>query len=463
MGLQGVAGSLTPADLATAIQRGAVTASQVEQHLANLEKQDWAEQRRRLFYYRPYPKQYAFHAEGARFRERLLLAGNQTGKTLSAAMEVAMHMTGEYPEWWVGRRFDHPVTAWTGSETNESSREIVQHQLLGCERADLDDEDMGTGAIPLESIVAIKKRQAGVTDVAESITVRHKGGGLSRCLLKSYDQGRTKWQGKPHVDIVWFDEEPSHEIYSEGVTRTSAVSDAVIMITFTPLKGTTSVVEAYLSPQPGDSPKSVTGMEIWDAVGGIWPEGTFWEGEEWAGHYTGDDAEKRIAAYPSHERETRARGVPMMGEGRVFPVDEDQIKVAPFEMPRHWARICAIDFGIDHPFAAVWVAHDRDADVVYVYDCFRMVGETPIYHAAAITKRSTWIPVVWPHDGLNKEKGTGVVLKDMYASAGLHKVLLHMSARYRDDKGGSQEIEPAVVDIYERILTERFRVFSNLS
>ena len=60
----------------------------------------------RLKYYKPYPKQRDFHAAGATARERLLMAGNQLGKTLAGGFEVAMHATGRYPDWWRGKRFD---------------------------------------------------------------------------------------------------------------------------------------------------------------------------------------------------------------------------------------------------------------------------------------------------------------------------------------------------------------------
>src|SRR5262245_66051047 len=60
----------------------------------------------RLAYYNPYPKQLEFHAAGAKSRERLLMAGNQIGKTLAGGFEAAMHATGRYPDWWKGRRFD---------------------------------------------------------------------------------------------------------------------------------------------------------------------------------------------------------------------------------------------------------------------------------------------------------------------------------------------------------------------
>ena len=61
--------------------------------------------------YHAYAKQAEFHAKGASFRERLLMAGNQLGKTWSAGFESAMHLTGRYPDWWQGRTFAKPVMA----------------------------------------------------------------------------------------------------------------------------------------------------------------------------------------------------------------------------------------------------------------------------------------------------------------------------------------------------------------
>jgi hypothetical protein len=75
------------------------------------------EQRRRkdrskaLQRYRPYPKQMEFHNAGKQYRERMLMAPNQSGKTTAAAAETAMHLTGIYPDWFKGKRYDRPV-AW---------------------------------------------------------------------------------------------------------------------------------------------------------------------------------------------------------------------------------------------------------------------------------------------------------------------------------------------------------------
>ena len=52
-----------------------------------------------LLFYTPYPKQQEFHDQGSVWRERLLMAANQVGKTFCGANECAYHLTGDYPEW----------------------------------------------------------------------------------------------------------------------------------------------------------------------------------------------------------------------------------------------------------------------------------------------------------------------------------------------------------------------------
>ena len=57
---------------------------------------------------------------------------------------------------------------------------------------------------------------------------------------------------------------------------------------------------------------------------------------------------------------------------RIFPVEESKIAVEHRDFPKHWARIGGMDFGWDHPFAAVELVHDRDTDTVYVARCHRL-------------------------------------------------------------------------------------------
>jgi hypothetical protein len=43
-----------------------------------------------------------------------------------------------------------------------------------------------------------------------------------------------------------------------------------------------------------------------------------------AEHYSAEDKKRIAAQYPDHERDTRTKGVPSMGSGRVFLVNEDK-------------------------------------------------------------------------------------------------------------------------------------------
>lgn len=85
-----------------------------------------------------------------------------------------------------------------------------------------------------------------------------------------------------------------------------------------------------------------------------------------AGHYSPQQRAAIVAAYPEHEREARAKGIPVLGSGRVFPVAEATIACEPFRLPRHWPRLGALDFGWDHPSAAIELAWDTEADIVHV-------------------------------------------------------------------------------------------------
>lgn len=394
----------------------------------------------KLDFYTPYDWQRDFHSAGKDNVERMLMAANRVGKTLSAGAEIAYHATGLYPDWWEGRRFDKPVLIWTGSPTNETSKDIVQNELLG----GLGD-GFGTGWIPKNLIVGTPTtRQAGVRGVVDNFKVQHVSGGTSNIVMKTYEQGWRKWQGTaPHV--VWLDEEPEdYMIYSEAQTRT-LTSSGVILVTFTPLLGVTDLVQHFLEGGPGIYLRSAT----WDD----------------APHLSDEDKNRLRTSYRAHELEARSMGIPMMGEGAVFPVPDAEIRVTSFELPDHFARIKGCDFGIDHPAAGVEIAWDRDSDVIYVVDCYKKAQESAPYHAAWFNKKNKFLPVAWPHDGLNREKSGGRTLADAYRSHGVN--MLSKSARYKKtpgekEKGGAQPVEPIVDEMLERMITGRFKVFSHL-
>lgn len=400
----------------------------------------------KLATYEPYKFQQEFHAAGRDNPERMLMAANRTGKTMSAAIEVTYHLTGLYPDWWKGKVFESPTLCWTGSTTNETSKDIVQKELIGGL-----GEDLGTGWVPKSLIVGKPTtRQAGVKNVVDSFKVRHVSGGLSECVLKTYEQGWQKWQGAA-PDVVWPDEEPDdYMIFSEAQTRI-LTSGGILLVTFTPLLGLTDLVQHF---QEGGK--------------GIFLLGATWED---APHLPKDERDRLAASYRAHERPARTKGIPMMGEGAVFPVPEEDIMFNlsdwPGGIPRYFARMKGCDFGMDHPAAGSEIAWDRDQDIIYVIDCYRKAQEKAPYHAAWFNKANRRIPVAWPHDGMNRETVGGDKLADTYRKHGAN--MMGKSARYRkspgqkEDKGGPQPVEPIVDEVLERMLTGRFKVASHLN
>jgi hypothetical protein len=86
--------------------------------------------RDRLANYKPYTKQKDFHHTGT-FRERLFMAGNQLGKTWAGAFEVAMHVTGIYPDWWGDVQYQTGVRVIAAGASSQQIREAIQDTLLG--------------------------------------------------------------------------------------------------------------------------------------------------------------------------------------------------------------------------------------------------------------------------------------------------------------------------------------------
>lgn len=176
-----------------------------------------------------------------------------------------------------------------------------------------------------------------------------------------------------------------------------------------------------------------------------------------AEHIAPEERQAIIDSYPPHEREARIKGLPAMGSGRIFPVAEEAITVQAFEVPDYWARIGGIDFGWDHPTAAVELAHDRDADVVYVTKAYRARERTPLEHATVLHQWGDWLPWAWPQDAYQRDKRTGGTLRDDYS-----RYRMRMLGTHATHPDGGNGVEPGVQDILTRMQSGRFKVFMHL-
>lgn len=395
-------------------------------------------QRLKLFnaihFYKPYEKQAEFHSKGLSFDQRCMGAGNQLGKTLCGAMEAAYHAIGIYPPDWDGQRFSFPTIGWVCGVTGEVIRDTTQKLLIGRIQ---DPNGLGTGSIPQTRIIE-PVRSHGIRDLLDHVKVKHVSGGYSLIFFKSYANGREKFQGET-IDWIWFDEEPPPDIYAEGLTRTNnGQKGQFAWLTFTPLKGMTEVVRQFY--EDPSQHQTLTMMTIHDVD-----------------HYTAEEKASIILSYPVHERDARAKGIPTLGSGRVFPVSEELITIEPIEIPNWWPRIKGLDFGWDHPTALICLAWDNENDVIYVYDAHKERQVSASVFASAINHRENWIPVSWPHDGLQHDKGSGTQLAQQYINEGVN--MLDERATWDD---GSNGVEAGNFEMLDRMRTGRLKVFSNL-
>ena len=389
--------------------------------------------------YVPYDYQKKCH--NATAQQRLLMAGNRIGKSFSGAMEMAYHLTGLYPEWWQGKKFPRPIRAWAGGASNETTRDICQKELVG--QPD-DPSARGTGSIPLK-LIGETVRKAGVPNAMNSLVIKHVSGGWSRLAFKAYEMGKEKWMGES-VDVVWLDEEPPSSIYTQALTRT-ADKGGIVYMTFTPENGMTETVAQFVNDLRDGQALIQAG---WDD----------------APHMTAEVRQQILAALPPHERKMREQGIPQLGSGLVFPIAESDMVCDPINIPEFWPRICGLDFGWDHPTAAAWAAWDRDSDIIYIYDTYAMSQEAVPIHASAIKGRGNWIPVIWPMDGRQADKGSGKSLTEQYRNEGVSMTREHFTnppQQGQKENTGGISVEAGVQEMYTRFMTNRLKIFNNQS
>ena len=392
----------------------------------------------RLDYFEPYPWQRDFYHAGPGNKQRMLMAANRVGKTASMAVEVAYHLTGEYPEWWEGIKFSRPTQIWCLGVSGEQLRDVLVKELLGQYQGD--GKFDGSGLIPQSKIFQVTPAM-GTPRLPRDVAVRHKAGNTSLVSFKSYTQGQHVLMGSSQ-DFIWIDEEPTDvTIYPQCLTRTATGNDGkggYVVLTFTPENGVTELVSQFMDNRvKGQHLSNVT----WDD----------------APHLDSDTKEQLLAAIPEYQRDMRSRGIPVLGEGMVFPIAEEAIRCDPFEIPPHYKKLAAIDFGITHPTCVAWTAYNPDNDTIYVYDVYKKDGEVPAVHASAIKGRGKTIPMIYPHDGDSTEKGSGRTLAEMYMENGVL-----MIGKFTNPDG-TNYVEPGLMELLERMRTGRLKVFGNLN
>lgn len=380
-----------------------------------------------------YPVSLEFFKRGTQHRIRAFIAGNRSGKSFTGATELAYHATGRYPDWWEGRRFKKAINSWVVCESGQLWRDSLQQLLLGA------PGDVGSGLIPKDSIIDTRS-MPGVPGAIGQIIVKHKSGGHSYIVVKTYEMGREQFQAAK-LDCILFDEEPPEEIFSEALTRTMGAGSepGMVMLLFTPLKGLSNVILKFL-------PNGII------PPGGVHPDNSqkwvcqlAWENVP---HLSEEDKAMMLAEYHPNERDARSKGIPALGSGRVYPLLEEAITVKPFQIPEYFNRAFGLDFGWNNT-ACIWGAQDPVTNIIYLYGEYKKGKLADYQHVYAIQQRGDWIPgAADPSGGGRRDDGRMKI--DYYRQLGLNLV------------PGYNSLAPGIGMIYTMLDSGALKVFSNL-
>ena len=159
----------------------------------------------KMYHATPYEWQKKFYKMGQTNKQRLLMAANRVGKTFSSCLELSFHLTGEYPDWWEGIKFKHPINAWALGVSGEQIRDVLQFELCGRLSKEGFSQGEAGGIIPLSLIGDVTRSMT--PKLAKDVKIKHVTGGFSQVSFKSYSQGQHALMGSS-VDFALSDEEP---------------------------------------------------------------------------------------------------------------------------------------------------------------------------------------------------------------------------------------------------------------
>lgn len=166
-----------------------------------------------------------------------------------------------------------------------------------------------------------------------------------------------------------------------------------------------------------------------------------------APHLTQKQKDDLWAAIPPHQRDARAKGIPQLGSGVIYPIAESDIVCEPFEIPVYFRKAYGLDVGWKRT-AAIWAAYDPDNDIAYLYaEHYRGEAE-PAVHAQAIKSKGEWIPGVIDPASRGRSQHDG---EQLYKA-------------YRDDLGlkitiADNAVEAGIFEVWQRLSSGRLKVF----
>lgn len=391
----------------------------------------------KLYFYKPYPYQLRFMKASAKYKQRMMRSGNQTGKSYGASYEFAQHITGQYQPYYEGDRIKGSGHLfWCIGVDLDSTARVMQRSLLGTSNIKLEDE-IGSGSIPRECIDIENMIKDG--EQVRQIRIKHVDGGWNTIQFFGAAQGQDRLMGAV-VKFVWLDEEPKHNsmsIYAQCKTRVITTRGHVMM-TATPEQGMTDLQRLFAEDE--------TGLLHVDSAS--WDE---------CPHLTEDDIKEMLAGLPAWQHDMRRKGLPVLGSGAVFPFLDADIMCEDLVPRDDWQVLAALDFSsVNDASVVVFCAHDPGNDVYYVYDMEYITNiamKNPQFMSKVILNSKTpLIPTISPHDGgiksvnpeakarIMKDEGVNILGEPFYNPMTLNLAFHRISNKNRDREPGLTEM-----------------------
>lgn len=364
-----------------------------------------------------YPTHMEFIRQSTYHRIMGFVGGNGSGKSTLGSYITYCHLSGKYPYWWNGHKFNQgPIHGWMASIEAKQVR-AVQEIMFGSAI------EIGTGMFPKEDLIDEKGNLQltmlpGTPGCVGMCYIRHYNtaaqfDGYSTLEFKTFEQGWEQYQGATR-QWIWLDESPADgKILAECLARTRGPrgKEGHLLCTFTPTLGWNDVYLNFMPdgklPPNGEHPNNsakYTALVDWNQphLTEEWKQSML---EEWK-----KTDPMNISA--------RTQGIAAMGSGKIYPVEEEYFIIKRQDIPDYYKRAYGLDFASTvGQTAAIWVAEDPRTKIKYVYGEYKRTGVHDSMHVLAIQSKGKWIPGICdPHSG---RRDGGELRADYYRSLGL--------------------------------------------
>ena len=390
--------------------------------------------------------------------QRAFFACNRGGKSFGASWEISYHLTGRYPEDWVGKRFDKPIKALAASNTEEQTLLVCMAPLIGTDNRKNEDL-IGTGMIPKESLIL--ENCVGNRSGFREIAVRHVSGGVSTVRLSEYGKGAQALQGTAW-DLIWLDEDVPEDVHGELGLRL-ITTKGHMLLTFTPKWRYSEVMQYFYENKEGEE-------DYRDNFG--YTRATVWDID----HLSEVDIQNMKNTTPRNLWPAVLEGKPKMGGGRIFAgIHKDQCSYVDSDysegLQETWPRLIGLDTAFTKDkYVGVWAAFNEPRDQVIIYDWyvydFTKDGPCSIMdHIPKIAaKGGRDYPIITDSKIREKTLSDGGATITIYTEAGLFMLPQGFkNPRWITQTTGTKfnDRSAGIAEMYERMATDRLKIHAD--